>query len=121
MNATKARVEHRLVRENSPRDDHHRSSQPRNHQDRPTVSQLRSEIDRIAESSGNAAQEAMATFKDMTGHDYSEFREYWIAESREEAVTRAAWSKHSRVPDITRDELVEIVHRIRACAPPDQN
>jgi hypothetical protein len=34
---------------------------------------------------------------------------------------RAARPRYPRVPDITRDELVEIVSRIRTCQPPDQD
>jgi hypothetical protein len=79
------------------------------------------EIDRIAELRGDAAQEAMAAFEDVTGHDYSEFRDYWAAENREEAAMRAARPRRPRVPDITRAELVEIVRRIRTCRPPDQD
>jgi hypothetical protein len=85
------------------------------------IEELGCEIDRIAELGGEAAQEAIATFKETTGHDYSEFREYWGAESREEAAMRAARPRYPRVPDITRDELVEIVGRIRTCQPPDQD
>jgi hypothetical protein len=85
------------------------------------IEELGCEIDRIAELRGDVAQEAVATFKEMTGHDYSELFEYWGAESREEAAMRAAWPGHPRVPDITRDELVEIVRRIRTCLPPDQD
>jgi hypothetical protein len=85
------------------------------------IEELGCEIDRIAELRGTAAQEAMATFRETTGHDYSEFENYWAAESREEAATRAARPTCPRVPDITRDELVEIVRRIRTCLPPDQD
>jgi hypothetical protein len=84
------------------------------------VEHLGREIDRIAEMTGEAAQQAMAAFKEETGHDYEEFREYWGAMERDEAARRAAWPSYPRVPDITRDELVEIVHRIQTCGPPDQ-
>lgn len=85
------------------------------------IEELGSEIDRVAELRGDAAQEAMATFKETTGHDHAEFGNHWAAESREEAGTRAAWPRYPRVPDITRDELVEIVRMIRTSRPPDQD
>src|SRR3954470_20403508 len=81
------------------------------------IEELGCEIDRIAGLSGDVAREAMAMFKETTGHDYSEFENYWAAESREEAAVRAAWPGYPRVPDVMRDELVEIVRRIRACLP----
>ncbi|GAA2427350.1 hypothetical protein GCM10010191_45340 [Actinomadura vinacea] len=85
------------------------------------IEDLGREIDRIAALRGDDARAAMAAFQQATGHDYGEFFEYWGAESREAAATRAARPRHPRVPDITRDELVEIVHRIRTCPPPDQD
>ena len=88
---------------------------------RQRIEELGCEIDRIAELRGDVAQEAMATFKETTGHDYSEFRSYWAAVSREEAAMRAARPGYPRVPDIARDELVEIVRRILTCLPPDQD
>lgn len=84
------------------------------------IEELGREIDRIAELRGVVAQEAMAAFEETTGHNYSEFVEYWGAESREEAAMRAARPRHPRVRDITRDELVEIVRRILTCLPADQ-
>src|SRR5262249_3971623 len=85
------------------------------------IEELGREIDRIAELRGDIAREAVARFEETTGHAYSEFRDYSAAESRDEAAVRAARPGHPRVPDVTREELVEIVRRIRACLPPDQD
>jgi hypothetical protein len=85
------------------------------------IEELGCEIDRIAELCGDVAHEAVAMFNETTGHDYSEFRNYRAAESREEAALRAARPSYPRVPDVTRDELVEIVRRIQTCLPPDQD
>jgi hypothetical protein len=84
------------------------------------VEELGREIDRIADLKGDAAREAEAAFAEATGHSYEEFREYWSGESREEAALRAAWPAYPRVPDITRDELVEVVRRIQTSQPPEQ-
>ncbi|XVQ11977.1 bacteriocin immunity protein [Spirillospora sp. CA-255316] len=84
------------------------------------VEELGREIDRITGLAGDAAREAEAAFAEATGHGYEEFREYWGCESREEAALRAAWPAYPRVPDITRDELVEIVRRIRTSRSPEQ-
>ncbi|TDC49682.1 hypothetical protein E1281_23055 [Actinomadura sp. KC345] len=85
------------------------------------LDELGREIDRIAGLGGAEAREAVAAFKEATGHDYEEFREYWGSESREEAALRAAWPRHPRVPDVTRAELVEIVQRIMTSPSPDQD
>ncbi|MFC5753006.1 hypothetical protein [Actinomadura rugatobispora] len=84
------------------------------------IEELGREIDRIAALRGDAAREAEAAFAETTGHSYEDFREYWGAESREEAALRALRPAYPRVPDITRDELVEIVRRIQT-SHPDQD
>jgi hypothetical protein len=79
---------------------------------------LCAEIERIEavirEGADEQAEAAVAAFNAETGHDFtvSHLHEYWGACSTEEFALSAARPARPRVPDITRDELVEIARRI---------
>ncbi|MEU6039613.1 hypothetical protein ABZ801_29835 [Actinomadura sp. NPDC047616] len=62
---------------------------------------------------------AIAAFNEMTGHDYTadDFAHYWRSRNLEEFAREAARPAPARVPDISRDELAEIVRRILAADP----
>ncbi|WP_409237002.1 hypothetical protein [Streptomyces sp. PA5.6] len=79
------------------------------------------EIRRIAELVGDGdsreeADAAVAAFNETTGHRYAplDFVEYDAARDLEEFAREAARPAWPRVPDVTRDELVEIVRRLMA-------
>lgn len=85
---------------------------------------LCAEIDRIEGLIGQgdgdeAAEAAVAAFNSDTGHAYTlhHFFEYWGACNVEEFALAAARPARPRVPDITRDELAELVRRVMDCAP----
>ncbi|WP_241002422.1 hypothetical protein [Streptomyces sp. CB01881] len=84
--------------------------------------ELSREIGRIADLVATAsagAEAAVTAFNLTTGHDYRplDFTGYEGSRSREEFAREAARPARPRVPDITRDELVEIVRRILAASP----
>jgi hypothetical protein len=60
------------------------------------------------------ADDAIRAFNAMTGHDYAwpDFAEYDGYRSLEEFALEAARPAWPRVPDITRDELIEVTRRI---------
>jgi hypothetical protein len=87
--------------------------------DRHRLDEMCEEIERVAgliSLGGAAALAAVAAFNERTGHEYSfiDFTEYDGWRSLEEFATEAARPAWPKVPDITRDELVEIVSRILA-------
>ncbi|MFG2946420.1 hypothetical protein [Streptomyces adustus] len=73
----------------------------------------------LLEAHSEAAEEAIAAFNAMTGHDYEalDFAEYDGSKSLEEFAREAARSARPVVADITRDELVEIVRRLLRAVP----
>ncbi|MCF2526960.1 hypothetical protein [Yinghuangia soli] len=79
---------------------------------------LCAEIERIEavirEGTDEEVEAALAAFNAETGHAFTELdlHEYWGACSVEELALCAARPARPRVPDITRDELVEILRRI---------
>jgi hypothetical protein len=83
------------------------------------LAELSHEIERISGLRGEPAGAAIAAFKEMTGHDYdfSDFAEYYGWRDVEDFAKEAARPVRPRVPDITRDELVEIVRRLQAADP----
>ncbi|MGW2657344.1 hypothetical protein ACWC1D_27255 [Streptomyces sp. NPDC001478] len=92
----------------------------------PPVSQQRldelcAEVERIAElleTRPEVAGEAIAAFNTMTGHGYValDFAEYHGSRSLAEFAREAARPARPTIADITRDELVEIVHRLLTAA-----
>jgi hypothetical protein len=68
---------------------------------------------------GEPAAEAIAAFNEMTGHDYdsADFAEYHGWRALEDFAREAARPPRPRIPDITRDELVDIVRRLQAADP----
>ncbi|GID97609.1 hypothetical protein ACFQFC_23855 [Amorphoplanes digitatis] len=82
------------------------------------VAQLRAAIEDIAQllECGEPADAAIATFNADTGHSYNaeHFLTYWESRDVEDFALEAARPSRPKVPDITRDELVEIVRRILA-------
>jgi hypothetical protein len=89
--------------------------------ERSRLEELSREIERIAGLlyDGEPAGEAIAAFNATTGHDYdvSDFAEYQGWRSLEDFAREAARPAHPRVPDVGREELVEIVRRILAADP----
>lgn len=93
----------------------------------PPVSQQRldelcCEIERIADlvtSWSPSADEAIMAFNTKTGHDYValDFAEYDASRSLVEFVTEAVRPTRPQVAEITRNELIEMVHRIRTGCP----
>ncbi|NUS14700.1 MAG: hypothetical protein HOY69_25440 [Streptomyces sp.] len=86
---------------------------------RQRLGELCAEVERIAgllTACPAAAGEAIAAFNAVTGHDYAalDFAEYQGSRSLEEFAREAARPARPAVADITRDELAEIVRRIRA-------
>ncbi|MEU4345989.1 hypothetical protein [Streptomyces sp. NPDC023838] len=89
---------------------------------RERLEELSREIERIADlllSGSEGASEAICAFNSATGHTYEAlaFVEYHGSRSLEEFAREAARPAHPRVPDITRDELVEIVRRVLTGSP----
>jgi hypothetical protein len=82
------------------------------------LAELSDQIERISSLIGDpeAADAAIAAFNDVTGHGYGaeDFAEYWASRSLEDFAREAARPARPRVPDITRDELAEIVRRLQA-------
>ncbi|WP_431682932.1 hypothetical protein [Kitasatospora sp. KL5] len=65
------------------------------------------------------AAAAIAAFNERTGHTYraADFAEYEGWRSLEEFAREAARPAWPRVPDLTRDEAVELVRRVQAGGP----
>ncbi|MEV5011438.1 hypothetical protein [Streptomyces sp. NPDC055692] len=89
---------------------------------RQRLDELCAEVERIAdllEARPEEADEAIAAFNAMTGHDYEalDFAEYYGSRSLEEFAREAARPARPVVADITRDELVEIVRRLLKADP----
>jgi hypothetical protein len=87
--------------------------------DKRRLDEMCTEIERIGDliSRGETvAGSAVAAFKERTGHDYTfaDFVDYYGWRSLEEFAAEAARPAWPSVPDITREELVEIVSRILA-------
>ncbi|MGP3988412.1 hypothetical protein [Streptomyces sp. 3N207] len=86
--------------------------------DRRRLEAISREIERISDliARGEPADDAVAAFAGSTGHPYTplDFAEYYGWRSLEDFAREAARPARPRVPDITRDELVEIVRRILA-------
>lgn len=80
--------------------------------------ELGDEIERIGDLllSGDAvaADAAIVVFNELTGHGFERyhFTGYAGSRSREDFALRAARPTYPRLPDVTREELVEIVRRI---------
>ncbi|WP_330462085.1 hypothetical protein OIB37_35055 [Streptomyces sp. NBC_00820] len=88
---------------------------------RQRLDELCVEVKRIAdlmEAGAEMADEAIAAFNAMTGHDYValDFAEHDGSRSLEEFAREAARPARPVVADITRDELVEIVRRLLMAA-----
>ncbi|MFF4456502.1 hypothetical protein [Streptomyces goshikiensis] len=86
------------------------------------LQELSGEIDRIADLVADrpeAAEEAIRSFNDATGHEYLalDFAGYGGSRDVEEFAREAARPARPRVADITRAELAEIVRRVRAAGP----
>ncbi|MEV6538022.1 hypothetical protein [Streptomyces sp. NPDC051665] len=87
---------------------------------RARVEELSREIERIETllygADRAAAEEAVAAFAEATGHDCSaaDFLGYAGSRTREGFALEAARPAYPRVPDVARDELVEVVRRILA-------
>ncbi|GAA2740338.1 hypothetical protein [Kitasatospora cinereorecta] len=78
---------------------------------------LHTEIGRITDllaTGSTDADAAITAFNADTGHAYTvpDFADPCAARSLTDFATEAARPAHPRVPDITRDELAEIIHRI---------
>ncbi|MGW2633430.1 hypothetical protein ACWC2K_29430 [Streptomyces chattanoogensis] len=89
---------------------------------RQRLDKLSREIDRIAglvADGSDGAGEAIRAFRVMTGHACTalDFAEYDGGRSLGDFAREAARPARPRVPDITRDELVEIVRRLLAADP----
>ncbi|MFC9669627.1 hypothetical protein [Streptomyces sp. NPDC056949] len=89
---------------------------------RERLDELCSEIERIADllaSRPDAANEAIAAFNAMTGHDYDvlDFAEYDGSRSLEEFAREAARPARPVVSNLTRDELVEIIRKLLTASP----
>lgn len=85
------------------------------------LQEISREIEKISHLLDNhePAEAAIAAFNEMTGHDYDayKFAHYWRSCGLEDFAKEAARPAHPRVPDITRDELVEIVRRLQTADP----
>ncbi|MBO3738571.1 hypothetical protein [Actinoplanes flavus] len=68
---------------------------------------------------GEDATFLIEAFNADTGNNYDEydFRGYHSTQTLEEFAYEAAWPSYPKIPDITRDELVEIAERIVAVDP----
>ncbi|MER6732128.1 hypothetical protein [Streptomyces puniciscabiei] len=80
---------------------------------------LGAEIERIEallREDEEAGRRAVDAFNAATGHAYgpAAFLEWWAARDLAEFALEAARPAWPRVSDITRDELIEIVRRLRA-------
>ncbi|XVU23193.1 hypothetical protein ACQPZJ_38935 [Actinoplanes sp. CA-054009] len=77
---------------------------------------LRAAIGHIEEllQRGEPADRAIAAFNADTGHDYTapDFQGYWESRDVGDFALEAARPARPRVPDVTRDELIEVARRI---------
>ncbi|MGW0664850.1 hypothetical protein [Streptodolium elevatio] len=84
---------------------------------------LCAEIERIeglvARGGPGEADEAVAAFNTETGHNYTvaDFANYWRSGDVEEFALEAARPGWPKVPDVTHDELAELVRRVMSVAP----
>ncbi|MDX2852482.1 bacteriocin immunity protein [Actinacidiphila glaucinigra] len=82
------------------------------------LAELAREIERIEDlaGSGEPAEQAVTAFNGRTGHDYllSDFTCYDASRGLEEFAREAARPARTRVADVTREELAEIVRRVEA-------
>ncbi|WP_436535590.1 hypothetical protein [Actinoplanes sp. HUAS TT8] len=82
------------------------------------VVQLSAAIEDIAQllDDGGPAEAAIAAFNTDTGHSYTaeQFLTYWESRDLDDFALEAARPSRPKIPDITRDELTEIVRRIQA-------
>jgi hypothetical protein len=80
------------------------------------IAELCAAIDRIEEllQNGDPADGAIAAFNAETGHEYAmeHFHCYWESYDIEDFALEAARPAWPKVPDVTREELMEIVRRI---------
>ena len=84
------------------------------------IDELSREIERICGLLGRRSPDAagavtaIADFNAMTGHAYvtHDFTEYYESRNLEDFALEAARPAWPRVPDITRDELIEVTQRI---------
>jgi hypothetical protein len=80
------------------------------------IAHLCAAVDHIAGllDRGEPADAPIAAFNADTGHSYTaeDFLTYWRSRDVEDLALEAARPARPKVPDITRDELVEIVRRI---------
>lgn len=80
------------------------------------LTRLATMIDEIANiiEHGKNAEWAVTEFNKLTRRQYGvqDFRRYWQASSAEEFARKAARPAPGKVPDMTRSDLVEIVHLI---------
>ncbi|WP_190214753.1 hypothetical protein [Kitasatospora indigofera] len=79
------------------------------------------EIERIADlvaARAEGADAAIMAFNATTGHGYGfpDFAEYDGSRSLEDFAREAARPARPRVPDVTRDELAEVVRRVLAAS-----
>ncbi|MEV7414842.1 hypothetical protein [Streptomyces sp. NPDC089919] len=89
---------------------------------RQRLEELCHEIERIADLVAAHLVQAdaeVAAFNALTGHDYSpfDFVDYSCSRSLEAFAKEAARPARPHVPDVTRDELVEIVQQLLAASP----
>ncbi|MEV6866008.1 bacteriocin immunity protein [Streptosporangium subroseum] len=89
--------------------------------DHQRLDEICSEIEQISDviARGGPADDAVAAFNERTGHEYTplDFAEYYGWRDLEDFAREAARPAWPKVPDVTRDELVEIVCRIVANDP----
>ena len=84
------------------------------------IDEVSREIERICDLLERASPDssrvasAIADFNAMTGHAYAadDFAEYYESRDLEDFALEAARPAWPRVPDVTRDELVEVTQRI---------
>ncbi|AWB44915.1 hypothetical protein DCC85_12255 [Paenibacillus sp. CAA11] len=78
---------------------------------------LKREIEHIETllEEGQGAEEEIQAFNELTGRTYDAyiFSHYWSAISLEDLIEEACQGEPTRIPDITREELVEIARRLQ--------
>ncbi|MGW7524395.1 hypothetical protein [Streptomyces sp. NPDC054783] len=83
------------------------------------LAELGAEIERteaLLREDEEAGRRAVDAFNAATRHSYGPFAflEWWASRDLERFALEAARPAWPRVPDITRDELIELVRRVRA-------